>query len=117
MGAAEVPDTPATLDRGAWTYADDPELIAAPWKTWDRLREESRAFVATEAAKDWDVWTLMRYADVHDWPLEPADQRGTVLVHRQAHRGSGGDLVRHRQSFAPAVTGRNHHGVAQPPTH
>src|SRR6476646_1904825 len=66
MGAAEVPDTPATLDRGAWTYADDPELIAAPWETWDRLREESRAFVATEAAKDWDVWTLMRYADVHD---------------------------------------------------
>jgi cytochrome P450 len=66
MGTAEVPDTPATLDRGAWTYADDPELIAAPWETWDRLREESRAFVATEAAKDWDVWTLMRYADVHD---------------------------------------------------
>lgn len=66
MGAAEVPDTPATLDRGAWTYADDPDLIAAPWETWDRFREESRAFVATEAAKDWDVWTLMRYADVHD---------------------------------------------------
>jgi cytochrome P450 len=66
MGTAEAPDAPATLDRGAWTYADDPDLVAAPWETWDRLREESRAFVASEAAKDWDVWTLMRYQDVHD---------------------------------------------------
>jgi cytochrome P450 len=53
------------LDRGAWTYTDDPELVADPWHTWDRLREESRAFVATQAAADWDVWTLLRYDDVH----------------------------------------------------
>jgi cytochrome P450 len=53
-------------DRGAWTYTADPELVAAPWATWDRLREASRAFVATDAAKDWDVWTLMRYDDVHE---------------------------------------------------
>jgi cytochrome P450 len=53
------------LDRGAWTYIDDPELLADPWSTWDRLREESRAFVSTQAAADWDVWTLMRYDDVH----------------------------------------------------
>jgi cytochrome P450 len=66
MDDAGAPDAPMTLDRGAWTYADDPDLIRAPWDTWDRLREESRAFVATEAAKDWDVWTLMRYQDVHD---------------------------------------------------
>ena len=66
MDEAGTPDAPTTLDRVAWTYADDPDLIAAPWETWDRLREESRAFVATEAAKDWDVWTLMRYQDVHD---------------------------------------------------
>ena len=30
------------------------------------LREASRAFVATEAAEDWDVWTLLRYDDVHE---------------------------------------------------
>jgi len=59
-GAGQIPD------RGTWTYADDPDLIAAPWETWDRLREASRAFVATQAAKDWDVWTLLRYDDVHE---------------------------------------------------
>ena len=66
MGTTHAPDAPPTPDRGAWTYADNPDLIASPWETWDRLREESRAFVATEAAQDWDVWTLMRYSDVHD---------------------------------------------------
>jgi cytochrome P450 len=55
-----------TRDRGAWTYTGDPELLAAPWATWDRLREESRAFVASEAAEHWNVWTLMRYDDVHE---------------------------------------------------
>ena len=53
------------MERGAWSYTSDPELVRAPWSTWDRLREESRAFVAREAAEHWDVWTLMRYDDVH----------------------------------------------------
>ena len=64
-GVGETQDAWTIVDRGSWTYADDPELVADPWTTWDRLREESRAFVATEAAADWDVWTLMRYDDVH----------------------------------------------------
>ena len=59
-------DAGTVPDRGPWTYADDPELVTAPWATWDRLREESRAFVASEAAEHWDVWTLMRYDDVHE---------------------------------------------------
>jgi hypothetical protein len=50
MGSAEAPVTPTTRDRGAWTYADDPELVAAPWETWDRVPEGSRAFVASQAA-------------------------------------------------------------------
>jgi cytochrome P450 len=66
MASRETQDAPTVLDRGAWTYVDDPELVADPWNTWDRLREESRAFVATQAAPDWDVWTLMRYDDVHE---------------------------------------------------
>jgi cytochrome P450 len=57
-------DAPRVLDREGWTYADDPDLLENPWATWDRLREESRAFVASRAAKDWDVWTLLRYDDV-----------------------------------------------------
>jgi cytochrome P450 len=57
-------DRPTVVDRGSWTYADDRDLVADPWSTWDRLREESRAFVATKAAPDWDVWTLLRYDDV-----------------------------------------------------
>jgi cytochrome P450 len=65
MGIGETQNPPAIVDRGAWTYADDPELVADPWTTWDRLRDESRAFVATQAAADWDVWTLLRYDDVH----------------------------------------------------
>jgi cytochrome P450 len=65
MGNGETQQAPTIVDRPTWTYADDPELVADPWNTWDRLREESRAFVATEAAPDWDVWTLMRYDDVH----------------------------------------------------
>jgi cytochrome P450 len=52
-------------DRGSWNYIDDPDLVTDPWTTWDRLREESRAFVARAAAPDWDVWTLLRYDDVH----------------------------------------------------
>ena len=63
--SGETQDARTILDRGSWSYADDSELVADPWTTWDRLREESRAFVATEAAADWDVWTLMRYDDVH----------------------------------------------------
>ena len=59
-------DAGTVPDRGPWTYADDPELVMAPWTTWDRLREESRAFVASEAAEHWNVWTLMRYEDVHE---------------------------------------------------
>src|SRR6478609_2708150 len=66
MGTGETQKAPTVVDRGSWTYDHDPDLVADPWTTWDRLREESRAFVATEAAADWDVWTLMRYADVHD---------------------------------------------------
>ncbi len=66
MSAGETEIPPAVLDRGAWTYSDDPDLLANPWATWDRLRGESRAFVSSEAAKDWDVWTLLRYDDVHD---------------------------------------------------
>jgi cytochrome P450 len=65
MGNGETQQAPAIVDRRTWTYIDDPELVADPWNTWDRLREESRAFVASEAAPDWDVWTLMRYDDVH----------------------------------------------------
>jgi cytochrome P450 len=65
MGSGEAQDLPTVLDRGSWTYVDDPELVADPWTTWDRLREESRAFVATQAAKRWNVWTLLRYSDVH----------------------------------------------------
>jgi cytochrome P450 len=65
MGNGETQQAPTIFDRPTWTYADDPELVADPWNTWDRLREESRAFVATEAAPDWDVWTLMRFDDVH----------------------------------------------------
>jgi cytochrome P450 len=64
MGS-EARDAPVVVDRGSWTYADDPDLVADPWTTWDRLREESRAFVASTAAADWDVWTLLRYDDVH----------------------------------------------------
>ena len=64
VGEAGHPEAP--LDRAGWTYTDDPDLVAAPWETWDHLREASRAFVASTAAEDWNVWTLMRYRDVHD---------------------------------------------------
>src|SRR5262249_54455820 len=57
MVIGERQDPRLIVDRGTWTYADDPDLIADPWTTWDRLREESRAFVATRAATNWDVWT------------------------------------------------------------
>ncbi len=63
--SGETQDARTILDRGSWTYTDDPDLVADPWTTWDRLREESPTFVSTEAAPDWDVWTLMRYDDVH----------------------------------------------------
>ena len=66
MERTGVDGVPTTLDRGGWRYSDDPELVASPWETWDRLRAESRAFVATSAAKDWDVWTLLHYDDVHE---------------------------------------------------
>jgi cytochrome P450 len=81
MDDSRAPDAPTTLDRGAWTYADDPDLIAAPWETWDRLREESRAFVASEAAPDWDVWTLMRYEDVHEALRRPEVFSSRSVLH------------------------------------
>ena len=65
MTKEKAQDASSVVDRRGWTYADDPDLVADPWTTWDRLRDESRAFVSTEAAKDWDVWTLLRYDDVH----------------------------------------------------
>ena len=65
MASGEIQDRPAPVDRGAWTYGDDADLVADPWTTWDRLREESASFVSSRAAPDWDVWTLLRYDDVH----------------------------------------------------
>lgn len=70
-----------TVDRGAWTYTDDPELVADPWTTWDRLREGSRAFVSTQAATDWDVWTLLRYDDVHAALRDPATFSSRSVLH------------------------------------
>ncbi len=66
MSIGEASEPGSVLDRGDWKYSDDPELVAAPWGTWDRLREESRAFVSSSAASDWNVWTLLRYDDVHE---------------------------------------------------
>jgi cytochrome P450 len=72
---------PAWIDRGGWRYADDPELVAEPWTTWDRLREESRAFVSSTAAEDWDVWTLMRYQDVYEALRRPDLFSSRSVVH------------------------------------
>jgi cytochrome P450 len=69
------------LDRGDWRYGDDAELVAAPWTTWDRLREESRAFVSSTAADDWDVWTLLQYEDVHEALRRPDLFSSRSVVH------------------------------------
>jgi cytochrome P450 len=74
-------DQPAVVDRGSWTYADDPELLADPWTTWDRLREESRAFVSSTAAADWNVWTLLRYDDVHAALRDPECFSSRSVLH------------------------------------
>ena len=54
------------VDRGDWRLAEDPDLVANPWETWDRLREEARALVTTQAVEEWDVWTLTRFDDVYE---------------------------------------------------
>jgi cytochrome P450 len=68
-------------DRGSWTYTDDPELLADPWRTWDRLRDESPVFVASGAAADWDVWTLLRYDDVHAALRDPDTFSSRSVLH------------------------------------
>jgi cytochrome P450 len=72
---------PVIVDRGTWNYIDDPDLVTDPWTTWDRLREESRAFVATDAAPDWDVWTLLHYDDVHAALRDPGLFSSRSVLH------------------------------------
>jgi cytochrome P450 len=81
MTTDEVRGTAPIVDRGAWTYTDDPELLADPWTTWDKLRDESPTFVATEAAPDWDVWTLLRYDDVHAALRDPEVFSSRSVLH------------------------------------
>jgi cytochrome P450 len=69
------------VDRETWTYTDDPELCADPWNTWDRLREESPVFVSTQVAPDWDVWTLLRYDDVHAALRDPDTFSSRSVLH------------------------------------
>jgi cytochrome P450 len=69
------------IDRKDWRYSDNPELVAAPWETWDGLREESRAFVSSEAAEDWNVWTLLRYDDVREALRTPELFSSRSVVH------------------------------------
>jgi cytochrome P450 len=61
----------SVVDRPTWNYTSNPELLRCPWDEWNRLREESRAFSSSEAAPDWNVWTLMRNEDVRQAMRQP----------------------------------------------
>jgi cytochrome P450 len=58
--------------RNGFDHGSDRRLLAGNWEEWNRLREESPAFVS-DIAPGYNIWYLLRYEDnvtaLQDWGL------------------------------------------------
>jgi cytochrome P450 len=57
----------------------DPELLADPFNTWDRLREEHGTFLSDQAEAH-GVWFLLRYDDIHAALQNPATFSNEIIT-------------------------------------
>src|SRR4051812_4299287 len=57
----------------------DPVLLADPFGTWDRLREEEGAFLSDQAEAH-GVWFLLKYDDIHTAMQDPATFSSEIIT-------------------------------------